>query len=335
MGTKEYEEQRIAYFNAIRQYNQEHPESTIGFDEDLPVAYSYNQVQQMRQVSNSIYGAYDRSMRAKYEWGAIGLTFATFSTWMNGTIANYFTKPGQYIGGPTVLTQDRDGSGNLLFFDKNGVECVEIIEDRIKNYYYTETGEKVEDLTGLAPINIEVPRVVQGIIYTLKDGFQALREGYLKGGIQGALAQWKKDISENPMQSENWRKLITDMLAILLFQALFKFAVDPAYKEFKKEDNTVVENALAEILYKSTSRSYDGFYGPLNVLQYLGENTNPPTWQVPIKVTTDLGKVVMGDKTFGEFMTGNVPLFRAIQGTYKEVLRTERQLEKESNNDVQ
>ena len=335
MGTKEYEEQRIAYFNAIRQYNQEHPESTIGFDEDLPVAYSYNQVQQMRQVSNSIYGAYDRSMRAKYEWGAIGLTFATFSTWMNGTIANYFTKPGQYIGGPTVLTQDRDGSGNLLFFDKNGVECAEIIEDGIKNYYYTETGEKVEDLTGLAPINIEVPRVVQGIIYTLKDGFQALREGYLKGGIQGALAQWKKDISENPMQSENWRKLITDMLAILLFQALFKFAVDPAYKEFKKEDNTVVENALAEILYKSTSRSYDGFYGPLNVLQYLGENTNPPTWQVPIKVTTDLGKVVMGDKTFGEFMTGNVPLFRAIQGTYKEVLRTERQLEKESNNDIQ
>ena len=48
----------------------------------------------MRQLSNSIYGAYDRSMRAKYEWGAIGLTFATFSTWMNGTIANYFTKPG-------------------------------------------------------------------------------------------------------------------------------------------------------------------------------------------------------------------------------------------------
>ena len=43
----------------------------------------------------------------------------------------------------------------------------------------------------------------------------------------------------------------------------------------------------------------------------------------------------MGDKTFGEFMTGNVPLFRAIQGTYKEVLRTERQLEKESNNDIQ
>lgn len=50
----------------------------------------------MRQVSNSIYGAYDKSMRAKYEHTALGLTFAMFSTWMNGAIANYFTKPGQY-----------------------------------------------------------------------------------------------------------------------------------------------------------------------------------------------------------------------------------------------
>ena len=51
----------------------------------------------MRQVSNSIYGAYDKSMRAKYEHTALGLTFAMFSTWMNGAIANYFTKPGQYV----------------------------------------------------------------------------------------------------------------------------------------------------------------------------------------------------------------------------------------------
>ena len=37
----------------------------------------------------------------------------------------------------------------------------------------------------------------------------------------------------------------------------------------------------------------------------------------------------MGDKTFGELMTGNVPLLRAVQNTYKEVLRTERALERE------
>lgn len=39
-GTKEYEEQRIAYYNAVRQYNMEHPENTIDFSDDLPAAYS-------------------------------------------------------------------------------------------------------------------------------------------------------------------------------------------------------------------------------------------------------------------------------------------------------
>lgn len=39
-GTKEYEEQRIAYYNAVRQYNMEHPENTIDFSDDLPTAYS-------------------------------------------------------------------------------------------------------------------------------------------------------------------------------------------------------------------------------------------------------------------------------------------------------
>lgn len=40
------------------------------------------------------------------------------------------------------------------------------------------------------------------------------------------------------------------------------------YKEFKKEeaDHSVIENAMAEILYKSTSRSYDGFMGPVSLI---------------------------------------------------------------------
>lgn len=40
------------------------------------------------------------------------------------------------------------------------------------------------------------------------------------------------------------------------------------YKEFKKEsaDHSVAENAIAELLYKSTSRSYDGFMGPVSII---------------------------------------------------------------------
>lgn len=324
-GTKEYEEQRIAYYNAVRQYNQEHPESTIGFDEDLPVAYSNNQIQQMRQLSNSIYGAYDKSMRAKYENTALGLTFAMFSTWTNGMVSNYLTKPGQYAGGPTTIDYERDGSGNLLYMDKNGITVVEIDNNGTKTYIYEETGEPVTDLEGMVPIMKEVPLVVQGVIYTLWDSIVAIR----KGGKE----QFIKDILENPVQYANLKKAISDVIAAFLFALLFRFAVTPAYKEFKKdsEDYSVVENALAEILYKSTSRSYDGFMGPLSIIQFLGENTNPPAYQLSTKIPSDLMKFALGDKTFGELMTGNVPLFRAVQDTYDGLLKKQRT----ENNDIQ
>lgn len=35
-------------------------------------------------------------------------------------------------------------------------------------------------------------------------------------------------------------------------------------------------------------------------------------------------KFALGDKTFGELMTGNVPLFRAVQDTYKGILKKEK-----------
>lgn len=307
-GTEEYENQRIAYYNAIRQYNQEHPESTINFSDDLPVAYSNEQIQQMRQLSNSIYGAYDKSMRAKYENTALGLSFAMFSTWMNGMISNYFTKPGQYSGGLTDVEQDMDGSGNLLFMDKNGLTVVEVGTGDQKTYIYEQTGEPVLNLEGMVPVMKNVPLVVQGVWYTLKDSFKALRDG-----------TFREDILANPMQSANLRKAISDLLAMMLFYALFKFAVTPAYQEYKKEMENygVVENAIAEVLYKSTSRSYDGFMGPVVAVQFLGENTNPPFYQLSQKVVGDLGKFVFGDKTFGQLITGNIAFFRSFQDTYK------------------
>lgn len=250
-------------------------------------------------------------MRAKYEHTALGLTFGMFSTWMNGMISNYITKPGQYSGGLTAIEQDRDGSGNLLFLDKNGLVVVEIGNGDTKQYTYEETGEEVTDLEGMVPMMKDVPLVVQGIWYTFKDGFKALREG--------GYEQFKEDILRNPMQLANMKKALSDLIAALLFAAIFKFAISPAYKEFKKNmtDHSVVENAIAEIMYKSSSRSYDGFMGPLAPLQYLGENTNPPGYALSTKVMGDLGKFALGDKTFGQVITGDIAFFRSFGDTYK------------------
>lgn len=314
-GTEEYQRQKIAYYNAIRQYNANHPDNTIGYTDDLPEAYSNEQIQQMRQLSNSIYGAYDKSMRAKYEHTALGLTFAMFSTWMNGTIANYFTKPGQYVDSPIDTEQDVDGSGNLLFMDENGIEVTQIQNGDTIQYIYTETGEAVKDPSKLVPILKNVPRVVQGILYTLKDSFMAFSEG--------GIAQFKKDILNNPMQLANLRKLISDLVAAALFAAFFKLAIAPLYTEYKKnmKDENIVQNAVIEVMYKSSSNSYDGFMGPLAPIQYLGGSTNPPAYALSTKVTGDLFKFAFGDKTFIQLMSGNIAPVKTFKDTIEAELK--------------
>lgn len=314
-GTEEYQRQKIAYYNAIRQYNANHPDNTIGYTDDLPEAYSNEQIQQMRQLSNSIYGAYDKSMRAKYEHTALGLTFAMFSTWMNGTIANYFTKPGQYVDSPIDTEQDVDGSGNLLFMDENGIEVTQVQNGDTIQYIYTETGEAVKDPSKLVPILKNVPRVVQGILYTLKDSFMAFSEG--------GIAQFKKDILNNPMQLANLRKLISDLVAAALFAAFFKLAIAPLYTEYKKnmKDENIVQNAVIEVMYKSSSNSYDGFMGPLAPIQYLGGSTNPPAYALSTKVTGDLFKFAFGDKTFIQLMSGNIAPVKTFKDTIEAELK--------------
>lgn len=314
-GTEEYQRQKIAYYNAIRQYNANHPDNTIEYTDDLPEAYSNEQIQQMRQLSNSIYGAYDKSMRAKYEHTALGITFAMFSTWMNGTIANYLTKPGQYVDSPIDTEQDVDGSGNLLFMDENGIEVTQIQNGDDIQYIYTETGEIVEDPSKLVPILKNVPRVVQGILYTLKDSFIAFSEG--------GIAQFKKDIINNPMQLANLRKLISDLIAVALFTAFFKLAVAPRYADYKKsmKDESVVQNAIVEVLYKSSSNSYDGFMGPIAPIQYLGGSTNPPAYALSTKVIGDLFKFAFGDKTFAQLISGNIAPVRTFKDTIEAELK--------------
>lgn len=115
----------------------------------------------------------------------------------------------------------------------------------------------------------KVPIVIQGIWYTLTDSLKALTKGNLQ-----------EDIWLDPVQRKNLDKLFTDLLAGLLFSMIYGLALNPAYKDFKKgmKDRDVITNAVVELLYKSSSRSYDGFRGVYNVIEYLGENTNPPVY---------------------------------------------------------
>jgi hypothetical protein len=164
--------------------------------------------------------------------------------------------------------------------------------------------------------------IVQGIAYTLYDMFKICRKN--------GLTAMKTYVKDNINAQQNLNKLLSDLLMTLVWYLLIKLAFTPEYEDYKKtmKENPVIENLLVEILYKSSSRAWDSFQGPLNIVNFVGENMNPPVYQIPIKLITDSGKFLFGEKTFGQVVTGNLAIGRSYKDTYNAYLKEERAKEK-------
>ena len=315
-----YAKQMGAYYNAVRAYNLDHPEATIRYNEDLPMPYSFQEVEAMKNVANSIYGSYDRSTRAAYEHMAIGTFFGMFSTWMNGIYSNYMMKPSQYKNGEFKLEQAADSSGNLKFFDDLGQTIIQIMDEEgnVKYFYEGTMQEATENLTKIQPVMDKVPIVIQGIWYTITDTLKFINKGWTDP--ESSIKQeFMQNIWLDPVQRKNLDKLFTDLLAWLVFALIYGLILNPAYKEFKKgmKERDVITNGVVELLYKSSSRSYDGFRGVYNVFEYLGENTNPPVYTQNFKLLKELGSMLIGNKSFTDALNGNIAVFRTFQDTWR------------------
>lgn len=297
----EYKKQKSLYLSKVQEYNEEHPENQLEYDDNneihLPEPYSRKEILSIRNVDRNIYGAYDKSMKSMGEHTAAWWAFGMYTTWMNGIYNNYFMKPGVSQISQRKSVQQRNENGELLFFDENG-------------------GLTTED-TGVPYIK-GVPMIVQGIMYTGFEMFKVLRES----GIKGV----KNYLKENPAEQQNFHKALSDLFMSMLKLVLINLALSDQYKDYKKtmRDNPVIQNLVVEVLYKSTSRAWDSFQGPLNVINFVGENMNPPVYQIPVKLATDTGKFLFGEKTFGQLITGNVAVARSYNDTYNAWLKNQK-----------
>lgn len=288
---KEYQKQRSLYLSIMRMFNQEQG-LNLSEGDNLPDAYTSAQVTNFKNLADSIYGAYNQSTKAKYENIAIGRNFAVFSTWMNGLIDNY-SKHRQVSNSSSHLEQEtRDGKP--LYWNKQG-EAVTL----------EEGGE--ED----CPVLKYVPDIVQGIIYSLRDAAVELHYN----GVEG----FKENVWKNDMQKANLKKALSDLLASLIIGGLFALVFTPMYKDHKKnaDGQNIIGNAIIELLYKGGHSAFDGFKGPVAVLDYLGNSTNPATYKLQSKIINDTWNLVTGNKSLGETVMNSQALFRSFQDTYK------------------
>ena len=292
----EYNKQKSLYLSQLLKFNEENPGMNliVSLATDLPDGYTQNQIDEIKNLGDTIYGSYNRSTKAMYENLAIGSQFGVFSTWMNG-IYDVYLGNRRVSSYETQKVQKEDESGNKLWIDENG------------NITTENTG---------VPYMVDIPLIVQGVWQTIKDTFSEL---YFGRGWEGL----KNNIYNNPMQWRNWKRLFSDMLMWLLLYALFDQVIDPAYKKHKKEDDgkNVLTNAVIELLYKGSASSYEEFKGPYPIFDYIMNNTSPASVKWGVKTVNDLGGFVFGGTTMGELITKSTALPRSLQDTYRMYIR--------------
>lgn len=287
-----YNKQKSLYLSQIMKFNEENPDANlpVSLDTNLPDGYTQNQIDEIKNLGDTIYGSYNRSTKAMYENLAIGSQFGVFSTWMNGIYDVYLGKRRE-SSYETQKVQKEDENGNKLWIDDNG------------NITTEDTG---------VPYLTDIPLVVQGVFRTLQDTVAELYHGRGWEGI-------KQNILSSPMQMRNWRRILSDALVAMLLYWLFEELINPAYKEHKKtgDGKDVLTNAAIELLYKGSSSSFEEFKGPLPILDYVMNNTSPASVKWGAKVYNDIGGFLFGDTTFGELVTKSQALPRSLQDTYK------------------
>ena len=287
-----YNKQKALYLSQIIKFNEENPNAnlSVSLDTNLPDGYTQNQIDEIKNLGDTIYGSYNRSTKAMYENLAIGSQFGVFSTWMNG-IYDVYLGERRESSYETQKIQREDENGNKLWIDDNG------------NITTENTG---------VPCLTDIPLVVQGVLRTLQDTFAELYHGR---GWEGL----KQNIINNPMQMRNWKRLLSDALIGCLLYWLFEGIIDPAYKEHKKsgDGQNVLTNAVIELLYKGSASSFEEFKGPFPIVDYVMNNTSPASVKWGAKVYNDIGGFLLGDTTFGELVTKSQALPRSLQDTYK------------------
>lgn len=287
-----YNKQKALYLSQIMKFNEENPGANlpVSLDTNLPDGYTQSQIDEIKNLGDTIYGSYNRSTKAMYENLALGSQFGVFSTWMNGIYDVYLGKRRE-SSYETQQVQKEDENGNKLWIDDNG------------NITTEDTG---------VPYLTNIPLIVQGVWRTLHDTMSELYHGRGWEGI-------KENIINSPMQMRNLKRIGSDLLVALLLYWLFDEVVSPAYKEHKKKGDgkDILTNTAIELLYKGSSSSFEEFKGPLPILDYLMNNTSPASVKWGVKVYKDIGGFLFGDTTFGELVTKSQALPRSLQDTYK------------------
>lgn len=319
-----YKESKAAYFSAVREWNENHnEEDRISYDisqDQLPEPYSYKDIESFKEFSNMIYAAYDTYAKAGYEQLALGQTLGVFSTWFNGITAAWLRERGEYESQFRIRDENgnllikHNAAGNELYFNDYG----NILEKRKDGTYWDDHNQQVEvDEKTLVPVIDKVPVMIQGIINTFKDVWAVVSAGNIR-------ENWYSKVWKYESNRANIYRVLSDLIMMILFgiifgNVFFEGIAEKKYNEHKKEkeaDNLALDLGL-ELLYKGTYNSFDGFFGPITVAQYILNDMDPSAAKLNLQLINQGVNTLRGQQSVGKFFYSNMPIFRTFKDTIK------------------
>lgn len=298
-----YKESAARYLSAVRQHNIDHPENPISPDEGLPEPYSNEQVLYIRNLGDNIYGSYDKGKKAMYEHTSYGMVFGMFTSWFNGIINNYFMKAQKNGAFGLLEEQEVDDQGRPLFFDKD------------YNITTEDTGIKVLK---------HVPMIVQGIFPTIG----TLSKMYVRGNGSPTerIQMLREYLNANAHEKANIHQFLYNLLFWLISSLLIKLANEwyTGYKKNEMKENSLIANLFVEILTKGAVRSAEQYKGPINILQFIGENMNSPTYSQPVQLGKDVLQAMTLDSNAAKrILYDSSGIFRSSRDSWNALLAKE------------
>lgn len=135
------------------------------------------------------------------------------------------------------------------------------------------------------------------------------------------MSEFKARIWRDPVQRRNYNKLLSDLFMLLLLGAIYKYLLDPAYKEFKKgmDERDPFSNAIVEVLYKGSNSTIDDFKGPYAIVDWASNSRGIPFVSIPMNAIQSLSDFVFGDKSAVSIMKGYVPFVKSFKDTFNAI----------------
>lgn len=258
----EYNKQRGEYLTMIREFNaQKLTDIPLKEGDDLPQAYTYEQINSVKNFSNLIHGYYDQDSKILFQQTWLGVAFMQFRSWLKAKADQHMLARGSYN-----IKERKQGTenGELLWFkvDEDGNESITTENTGIPYY-------PLED------------SVMEGMLVSLGRFFKTCYQSKMN------VSEIKEIVGGDKLMVGNMKALSTNLVIWSVLAALVG-SID--WPEFKKESPL-----LGRISWTISKAGDDLFIGN-NINMIVNPKSFIPSASFVIQAGDNVFKVINGSE---------------------------------------